>query len=478
MENKKPEKFPVNIDEAMNIVSGTRKYQKLMILILSLSNTAIFAMIDCSHYYLPDVPADCTSPSSCESYEFFKNSAAFDFGLFESSRNLRDSFFTYYNIGKIIGCLVPWLADIYGRKKIIIYNCILGVFSFTLLALSVNQTLLYISAFLIGIVELGILVTTIILCVETMDFKKRNIYIQMIWIIMPMCSIIFIVLLQLQVPWRYVLLICPLSILVQLLFMPYIQESPRYLLTNRCNIKAATKAINKISLRNGEGTFDYILASESSKTASFISIREIITSKILMLQIIVGNLAWLLLITGYYGSTLVMPEDFQGSFWLYIFIHIANILCELLLIVAVIFFGRKKTVASNFLIVGIIFIIITPIEFLKIDNDVLKILEICLLSVIRVSFPALVCLIYLFTAEMFPTNIRSAAFCLCSIAGRITESTGLGKLMFSNLSVCALIIGVFTILGGASMVVFQETGGKEIDEVADNNQHQPLLRNV
>ena len=211
MENSNPT-FPVNIDEAINIVSGTRKYQKLMILILSISNTSIFAMIDCSHYYLPTVPNNCMSSSSCEYYELFKNSATFDFGLFKTSEDLRDLFFTCYNIGKIIGCLIPWLADIYGRKKVINYSCILGVFSFTLLALSVNQTMLCISAFLIGISELGILITTIILCVETIDFKKRIIYIQTLWMVMPVGSIIFIVLLHLEVPWRYVLLICPLSI--------------------------------------------------------------------------------------------------------------------------------------------------------------------------------------------------------------------------------------------------------------------------
>ena len=59
----------------------------------------------------------------------------------------------------------------------------------------------------------------------------------------------------------------PLSLLVQLLFMPYIQEYPRYLLTNRCNVRVATKASDKISLINGEGRFNYLIVSESSKNA-------------------------------------------------------------------------------------------------------------------------------------------------------------------------------------------------------------------
>ena len=76
---------------------------------------------------------------------------------------------------------------------------------------------------------------------------------------------------------------------------------------------------------------------------------------------------------------------------------------------------------------------------------------------------------------MFPTNIRSAAFGSCNIVARIAESIGLSKLIFSHLAVSSLIIGAVTILCGASLVVFQETGGKELDEVTENNRNQPLL---
>ena len=446
-----------------------------MILILSLSNISITAVIDCSDYYLPVVPEDCNSESTCDSYEFLKNLATFDFGLFTTGNDLRRLFFTCYDIGKVIGCLIPWLADIYGRKNVINYNLMISIFSFTLLALSVNQTMLCISAFLIGIAELGILITTVVLCVETIDFKMRNLYIQVFWMIMPMGSIIFIVLLQLQVPWRYVLLICPLSILVQLLFMPYIQESPRYLLTNRCNVKAATKAINKISLRNGEGRFNYLIVSESSKNTGLRSIREMFTSKILTLQLTAGTLAWIIVVTGFYGSTFVMPDVFHNLFLPYILVHIVEIICNIILLFALILFGRKKSMASTFCLIGIIFIIVAPIEYVNIDRSIVTVVESILLFISRFSFYALFCLMYIFTAEMFPTNIRSAAFGSCNIVARIAESIGLSKLIFSHLAVSSLIIGAVTILCGASLVVFQETGGKELDEVTENNRNQPLL---
>ena len=53
MEESKVNSEKVNIDEAINITSGTRKYQKTMVLILLLGPFSVSPILMCSQFYLP-----------------------------------------------------------------------------------------------------------------------------------------------------------------------------------------------------------------------------------------------------------------------------------------------------------------------------------------------------------------------------------------------------------------------------------------
>ena len=53
MEGTKVSIEEVNIDEAINITTGTRKYQKIMVLILLLGPFSVSPIIMCSEFFLP-----------------------------------------------------------------------------------------------------------------------------------------------------------------------------------------------------------------------------------------------------------------------------------------------------------------------------------------------------------------------------------------------------------------------------------------
>ena len=116
-----------------------------------------------------------------------------------------------------------------------------------------------------------------------------------------------------------------------------------------------------------------------------------------------------------------MPDVFHNSFLPYILIHVGEITFSMLILFALVSVGRKKTTAFNFCLIGIIFIIVAAMEYTSISKSILNIVEGILLSIDRFIFYASICLIYIFIAEIFPTNIRCAAFGLSSVVARLQK---------------------------------------------------------
>ena len=154
----------IYIEEAINIASGTRIYQKRVILILFLGCIAIAHINMCTEFFAPELVICDRNTSTgrcgkennstprndiidfeclinlfyfeeCEATDcagldpISKNSATFEFKRFQKQSVL---FETWYGIGKLIGCLfVPFLIDKYGRKKVIKNACIICAFNYT-----------------------------------------------------------------------------------------------------------------------------------------------------------------------------------------------------------------------------------------------------------------------------------------------------------------------------------------------------------
>ena len=107
MEETKREHI-ISIEEAINLTSGNRKYQKRTLFILMLSSIAMSPIDMCSQFFLP-------APSLVKT-NYYEKSATNDFNIEYDEQTV--SFNNYYSLGKAIGCfIIPLLMDRYGRKK-------------------------------------------------------------------------------------------------------------------------------------------------------------------------------------------------------------------------------------------------------------------------------------------------------------------------------------------------------------------------
>ena len=330
----------VTIEEALNLTSGTRKYQKLLMIII-IPAIAIMNLMNANSYKILQLEFD---------YNDAENTL--DRSI-ENDQNITIFIIVAY-VGGLIGFLFPWLSDRYGRKKILKILCLIGGISLILLALSLNNTVLRVAGFLIGATTNGMICISVILCVETIDFKKRSQYIGYLFttvLASNELSHFFISSLEL---WRNFMLCCAFLMILNFFAMSYIEESPRFLLTNQANIKASTKVIEKISLWNGEGDFKYSLVSENIKKQKRISWKDLCNSKIMKSQLIVCTLVWSSL---YVGSSSIANIRYTppSDIWIHCSIYILGILPVLILMIFINGIGRKKIIAWILFIMGLIF---------------------------------------------------------------------------------------------------------------------------
>ena len=86
MEDPKSIIKDVNIDEAINISSGTRKYQQLMVLILLLGVFSVSPLIMCTRLFLPQ-----------SSDLWFKGSASDELASLSKDSSQANVFETFYS---------------------------------------------------------------------------------------------------------------------------------------------------------------------------------------------------------------------------------------------------------------------------------------------------------------------------------------------------------------------------------------------
>ena len=452
----------VNIDEAINITAGTRKYQKIMVMIIALGPFTVTSIIVSSQQLLSN------------SFPIVIMKSPYDLDTLWDGQEIA-YFRNFIVTGVILGSFfIPYLADIYGRKRIIKVCCILNAFCLTLVALSVNVLMLLIAGFGVGICLVGVFIVGIVMCVESVDFKQRGWYLGLYATAFYMSSITTILLTLLDINWRAIVIFYALLALIEFFLLKYIAESPRFLLVNIRNIVECKKALNKISLMNGEGPFLYSLESENNRKNVLVSFKDLYRSRMNIIKLIACSVIWFTMLLAYYLTVFNINKY-------YVYPNIQNILMNLIDIssnvVAVHLinnYGRKKTLFYCLLIEGTLFLCISLTDWIDIDNIFLFILFLALNFVAGLVYM----LITIFTAEQFPTYMRCTCFGISIMIGRF------GTVIAANLDLIGLdhIIGFPTLAAGililcisSAVVLLEETHHKELDEMAENTNSILLL---
>ena len=112
------------------------------------------------------------------------------------------------------------------------------------------------------------------------------------------------------------------------------------------------------------------------------------------------------------------------------------------------------------------------------DSESYEIYVIVLSMVARLALSGEFYLIFIYTAELFPTNVRSSVFGICNCVGRISGVVSSYLFELSDLIEIGspATLGIIMILAALLSLMLEETLGKKMLEVhEDEEKETPLL---
>ncbi|KAK4324538.1 hypothetical protein Pmani_004813 [Petrolisthes manimaculis] len=173
----------------------------------------------------------------------------------------------------------------------------------------------------------------------------------------------------------------------------------------------------------------------------------------------------------YYGVSL-NATNLSTDVYLYIFLGgLLEVPSYILLWPAIALFGRVKSLAGLFFICGVSILIVACIIFFLPEAPVWIATLLSLLG--KMAITAAFHLVWLFTAELFPTYYRSIAIGDASVCGRIgsTISPYINDILGEKVVWApSLLFGIVSLLSGVLSFLLPETRGQNMPETSDFDQ--------
>lgn len=390
-----------------------------------------------------------------------------------------------YMIGLFIGSyIIGFISDRFGRKIAMMGSLILLALGGALAGIMPNYSL-YVSCYVVAaIAGYGTYVAPFLMTVEIMGNDKKT-------MLSMMVNFPFVIgeALMCLIAWgtrssgyrtMHLVGYIPLLGLLPLWFI--LPESPRWLLA-KGRVEEARNAVKRGAKWTGVNISDELLIdtaspskaknidSESETLVKHNEIREnqptdevtffdIVKSRTLLPRLVANYINWAVITLCYYGLTMNsvnLAGDIFVNTLLGVLIEAPGYLIAMLTMDR---FGRKPILVLCQLVAGCACI---GAGFVPTSMPVLMNVLSCLG---KLGSSAAFSLIYLYSAEMFPTAVRNTALGTCSMVARVggfmapfIASLGSSE---GSTYVPFLIFGISTLLGGSTAILLPETLGTQL----------------
>ena len=268
--------------------------------------------------------------------------------------------------------------------------------------------------------------------------------------------------------WQHLQLVLSMPLPFFAIIYWFLPECPRWLLTKGRTNEAKKILENAIRINGKIGSQE--LQSMDSKdteneqeTKEESTIFDLIKTPNMRKITLIQWFNWFTVVLVYYGLTLNADSLIPGN--VYINFSVGGLIefpCYFLCILVLHYFGRRIPLALMFLSTGL-FLLMT----LGIGDDQGQVL----LTIITLGKAGIVCnsaIIYLQSAELFPTIVRSRGLSTCSIISRIGSMSApiIGREL--NPVIVIIIFATLSVAAGIFTFMLPETKGKKLpDTIAD-----------
>eukprot|EP01025_Chloroclados_australasicus_P064356 TRINITY_DN8586_c1_g1_i1.p1 TRINITY_DN8586_c1_g1~~TRINITY_DN8586_c1_g1_i1.p1 ORF type:complete len:521 (+),score=52.49 TRINITY_DN8586_c1_g1_i1:254-1816(+) len=265
--------------------------------------------------------------------------------------------------------------------------------------------------------------------------------------------------------WRFLNLITGVSSGVYILMIPILPESPRWLLVQGRHAEA-TDVLQKIAQSNKtqmpRGQLGGMSQSHNGNNSS---IMDVVKHPRLRSRFLILVYSWAVASACYFGISLSL-DSLQGSQYLiFFYLAVVELISFFVAAYMVERIGRNPTLAWNTLIGGVACIgTAMTSSWWQVSYSLLGKFG------IAITFTTL----FVYTAELFPTVVRSGTLGVMSLSARIggifaPQIVALGHVLGQKTPF--IIFGLTTIVAGFSMMMLPETLGQPLPETFEDVTH-------
>ncbi|XP_076183961.1 solute carrier family 22 member 4 isoform X3 [Ptiloglossa arizonensis] len=373
---------------------------------------------------------------------------------------------TINNVGQFVGLIFAgYVSDRYGRRTILTLTTFLSGISGLIHSFSVNYWMFLAFEFIDATVAAGIYSAGFILGMEMAGVKGRVLASTIICCMFAVGEMLLGLIAMWMRSWRLVLRMVYGPALLAILMPFLIPESVRWLLAHGKHEKVE-RIYRKMARMNGLpisevaiGKFKELNMVKNEKTEQTSRekkspIVQILSSSVMMTRLVACSFCWLTNTFVYYGLSLNSVAFAGDKYVNFILVAIVEIPAYFLTWFMTDYVGRKITLSSTFLLSGAFCL---AIQFVPTGSwtSLPLILYMGGKWCITMSFST----VYIYTAELFPTNLRHSLLGICSMTGRmgsiLSPQTPLLAQIMPELPL--ILFGCMGLSAGVLSLIFPET---------------------
>ncbi|XP_004929731.1 organic cation transporter protein [Bombyx mori] len=425
------------------------------------------------HYFDTSTKIECDSFVYLEEHSIVKE---FDLACQDWKRSLVG---TVHNAGFFISIpLTGLISDKYGRRPAIVFASVAnGVFGI-IRALSVNYNMFVIFEFLEPAIGGGAYTACFVLALELVGPKGR-VFVSLLFNTMFILGGVAVTLLSWWLQnWRYLLFIIYTPAVLVFVYIWTLTESFRWLFSKGLyneglDVLAKSERLNKVFVpkdhyeqveKHATKQRDDRKCESMARNQS--TFKQLLSSKIIWKRLFTCSFLWTSSTLVYYGLSINAIELSGNSYLNYIVVLVieapANV-CKLIFLDR---FGRKRVIAVAFLMTGLILI---NYGFVPSGNWSI-LLYLGGKFFITLAYNSL----YVFAAEVFPTNYRTTLMAMCSTLGRtgstVAPQTPLLTRYYEYLP--TLLFGSMAAISGILVLTLPETNNQKLPDSLKEAQEQ------
>ncbi|XP_016959571.1 organic cation transporter protein [Drosophila biarmipes] len=427
----------------------------------------------CAKDYFTDISETCGHDFKFRDEE---KTISTEFGIYCNDEWKLSLVGTINNVGQFVGIpLGGFFADRFGRRTMLAVAGSLSAVMGVTRSLSSSYSMFLVFEFLDMAVGSTLFPTAFLLAIELVGPKRRVAAATIITIFYALGEA-FLGFLASQVQqWRWLLRVLYAPAVLQILFLWILPESVRWLLSQGAEEKAANvlrraARINKRSLP--EEQVEELLATNRQKLSQANESQYPIMRAVRFFSLRIANccLCWFthtLIALGLSLNSVNLGGNKYTNFMLNGFIQIPGLLLPLVIMDRV---GRRYSLCASMLLCAICMGASAGVP----EDNYAGSLTLFLIGKLAItcSFQIL----YFFTSEIFPTNVRNSLLSLCSMVGRIGSMLAPQTPLLAKYYIYApqILFATFALISGFLTLAFPETADKVLpttmEEARDLNQ--------